>query len=324
MRILVIGGTVFVGRHIVEAALARGHELTLFTRGQSNPEAFPGVEHVRGDRNVDLGLLAGRSFDAVVDTCAYVPRAVRESGRALADSVGRYLFISTTAVYPPTLDADLPESYRLDTTDDPTTEVVTNETYGPLKVLCEQELDAIFGDRATHLRLHYVVGPYDRPERFTYWPARMARGGTVLAPGHPDRAIQFVDGRDLAAFAVDALERDLSGPYNLAGPLPPATWGEFLETCREVTGSDAEIVWVDEEFLDEHGVASDSEAAMWVREAVYGPYTVAIDRALADGFRPRPMVDTVCDTYADNPSPTRAGFSPEREAELLAAWHARR
>jgi len=324
MKILVLGGTIFVGRHIAEAALARGHELTLFTRGRSNPDLFPEAEHVRGDRGRDLAALDGRAFDAVVDTSAYVPRIASLSARALAGAVERYLFISTTAVYPPTLDADLDESYRLDTLADPSTEEVDEDTYGPLKVLCERAIDEVFDERALHLRLHYVVGPYDRAERFTYWPARIARGGEVLAPGHPDRPIQFVDGRDLGAFAVDALERGLSGPVNVAGPQPPATWGEFLESCREVTGSNAEITWVDESFLAEHGVRPDSEAAMWVPEARFGPYTVAFDRALAAGFRPRPLVETVRDTFASNPEPQRAGFSPERESALLAAWHARR
>ena len=230
MRLLVLGGTKFLGRAIVEEALARGHEVTTFTRGVTNPELFPEAERLRGDRDGDLSALEGRAWDAVIDTSGYVPRIVRASAEALRDS-GFYVFVSSISVY-----AELPPGYDeaspVEELEDPETEDVRAH-YGALKAACERVVDDVFGERAANLRFGLIVGPHDPTDRFTYWPDRVARGGEMLAPGAPDRAWQFVDVRDGAAFALDVAGRRLPGRFNVTnssrscrrrrGPRPPWT-----------------------------------------------------------------------------------------------------
>ena len=185
MNLLILGGTVFLGRHLVEAALARGHAVTLFNRGQHNPDLFPEVERLRGDRDGDLQALEGRRWDAVVDTCGYVPRVVRASAEMLAPNVDHYTFISSISVYADTSKPGIDEQAPVGTLDDPTTEEVTGESYGPLKALCEQAAEAAMPGRVLNIRPGLIVGPHDPTDRFTYWVRRVAEGGEVLAPGNP-------------------------------------------------------------------------------------------------------------------------------------------
>ena len=226
MRLLVLGGTRFLGRHLVEAALARGHEVTLFNRGQTNPELFPGVERLTGDRDGGLDALRGRRWDAVVDPSGYVARVVRQSCELLAGAAGAYAFISTASVYP-LYSEDKSEDGPLDRLADPASEDVRAD-YGALKAVCESVVTGAFGDRALIVRSGLIVGPHDPTGRFTYWAARLARGGEVLGPGAPERRVQFIDARDQVAWILDMLEAGRGGPYNVTGPTTPLTFGELL------------------------------------------------------------------------------------------------
>jgi 2'-hydroxyisoflavone reductase len=332
MRLLILGGTVFLGRHLVESALARGHQVTLFNRGQHNPELFPTVEKLRGDRNGDLSALDGRRWDAAIDTCGYLPRVVRASARQLANSVGHYTFISSISVYASLPRPGMDEETAVGTLADESVEEITGETYGPLKALCEQEAEAAMPGRVLNVRPGLIVGPHDPTDRFTYWPRRVARGGEVLAPGRPDAPVQIIDARDLAEWSLRMVEAGGAGVYNATGPGSVLTMETLLSESRAVSGSDAALVWVKEEFLLEAGVAPWSEMPLWVpdrEEGAAGFATVSSARAIAAGLTFRPLAATIGDTLAwDAALPAdrepRAGLKPDRERELLAAWKASR
>lgn len=327
MNLLVIGGTRFVGRHIVENALERGHTLTLFNRGQSNPGLFPQVEEIHGNRDGDLGLLEGRHWDAVIDTSGYIPRIVRASAEFLAQATDHYAFISTISVYRDPLAPHSDEDAPLATTEDPDAEEVTGGNYGALKVLCERAVSDVYGSRALIIRPGLIVGPHDPTDRFTYWPVRIARGGEVLAPGDPSMPVQFIDARDLAEWTVRQVEARQSGIYNATGPADPLTREQVLHTCRETTGSDAQFVWVDDDFLLEHDVAPFTEMPLWIPgEEAAGYGTVQIQRALSDGLTFRPLPVTIVDTLSWASSrgeayEWRGGLSVQREQASLDAWH---
>lgn len=330
MKLLIIGGTRFVGRALVDSALARGHEVTLFNRGQSNPGLYPQVETIMGDRAGDLSALSGRQWDAVIDTCGYVPRIVRHMAKTLSGNVGHYTFISTISVYNDFMQAGIDETYPVGTLEDETVEEVTGETYGPLKALCERAVEEEFPGRVLNIRPGLIVGPYDGSDRFNYWPYRVSRGGEVLAPGNPNAPVQIIDVRDLGDWTLDMAERQATGVYNATGPEQPLTICRVLESCREVTNSDATFTWVSDEFLVEQGVGAYVEMPLWVPE---GEDTVGFDRvdvskAVAAGLSFRPLEITIADTLAwleTRPADHnwRAGLRPEREAELLRLWHER-
>lgn len=331
MHLLVLGGTRFVGRHLVEAALEHGHQVTLFNRG-THADVFPGLELVRGDRTRpgDLAQLEGRRFDAAIDTSGYVPAHVRASARLLAPTVGRYLFVSTISVYAQPFEAGGDEDAPLlgwPEGLDPATEEFMGEAYGPLKVRCEREVTAAFGERALVLRPGVVVGPHDPTDRFTYWVRRAARGGRLLAPDGPGTTTQWIDGRDLAAFGVAGLERGLAGTFNVVTPAGAHTLGGLIEAGRAVAGSDAEPVWVPEAFLLEREVAPFTEVPMWVPAAWAGLMQASSERAHAAGLSTRAVEATVRDTLAwdrERGEPElQAGLDAARERELLAAWEAR-
>ncbi len=329
MNILIIGGTIFLGRHIVDAALARGHNVTLFNRGQHNPELFPQIEKLRGDRSQpgDLQALQARKWDAVIDTCGYLPRIVGLSAQALAGSVGGYVFISTISVYAqppyPGMDEYAPPARLADES----IETLNNETYGGLKALCEQAVAAELPGRALVIRPGLIVGPHDPSDRFTYWPARMQRGGAVLAPGEPGALVQIIDGRDLAEWTIRMVEGQQTGIFNATGPALPLTLDAVIETCRQAAGTPADLTWVDEEFLLAQGVTPYTELPLWLPGASAAMDQVSIAKALACGLTFRPLAATVADTLTwDNTRPAGAarknGLSPEREAALLDLWHA--
>lgn len=327
MKLLILGGTVFLGRHLVEATLARGHEVTLFNRGQHNPDLFPHVEKLRGNRDGDLSALAGRRWDAVIDPSGYVPRIVGDSARLLADAVEHYTFVSSLSVYASSADANQTEDAPLATMDDPTVETITSETYGPLKVLSEQVAQATIPGRVAVIRPGLIVGPHDPTDRFTYWPVRVAKGGDILAPAPADYPVEFTDVRDLAAWMVRVAEQRIPGVFNASGPTEPATLGGLLEISRQISHSDARFVWVDEKFLLENGVQPWSQLPLWLGN---GPEYAGFSRfdcsrAIAAGLTFRPVAETVADTLAwaqSRPAdhPWRAGLSAEQEAELLAQW----
>lgn len=328
MDLLIMGGTRFVGRHIVTTALERGHTVTLFNRGRSNPGLFAdqGVEEIHGDRDGDIGLLAGRQWDAVVDVNGYLPRIVRASAELLAPVVDQYLFISSISVYASPWQPHSNEDAPLATLEDPEVEEVTSETYGGLKVLCEKVVQEVYGSRALIVRPGLIVGPDDYTDRFTYWPVRVARGGRVLAPGDGSQPVQFIDVRDLASWCIHLLETRQYGVFNATGPAERLSFQQFLFTCREVTGSDARFIWVSDAFLQRHDVQPYRDLPHWVPgEAAEAHGTIDISRAIAAGLTFRPLQDTIARTLQwaaelDEGHEWRAGLSPEREQELLQAW----
>jgi 2'-hydroxyisoflavone reductase len=336
MKLLILGGTLFLGRYLVEAALARNHEVTLFNRGQHSPELFPNVEKLRGDRDGGLDALRGRRWDAVVDTSGYVPRLVRASAELLADAVEHYTFISSISVYPHFRSVGLDESAPVGTLEDPATEEITGESYGPLKALCEQAVEQALPGRALIVRPGLIVGPHDYSDRFTYCVRRVAQGGKVLAPAHPDWHTQIIDVRDLAEWTLSMAERQQAGVYNATGPEYDLTFGRLLEICRAVTGGDARFTWVSEAFLLEQQVAPWSELPLWIPLSdpdMLGFSDVSCAKAIAAGLIFRDLAATVRDTLAwdatraataEPPARAlqpRAGLAPEREQELLRAWH---
>lgn len=325
MQLLILGGTRFLGRALVEAALAAGHEVTLFNRGKSNPDLFPNSERLIGDRDGDLTALTGRRWDAVIDTCGYVPRVVRAAVELLAPSIGHYTFISTISVYADLTTIGLEEQSPVGTLENETEEEITGETYGPLKVLCEQVVDVGMGMRALHVRSGLIVGPHDPTDRFSYWPYRVARGGDMLAPGNPDQAVQFIDVRDLAHWTIWATERQLTGPYNVTGPDYRLTMQAVLEKCRLVSQSNAGFVWASEDFLLKNDVKPYTEMPLWVLAEYAGFGTVNCGKAIAAGLRFRPLADTISDTLAwlaTRPAEHqwRGGLTLERETALLQMW----
>jgi 2'-hydroxyisoflavone reductase len=319
MQMLVLGGTLFLGRHVVDAALDRGHEVTLFNRGQTKPELFPDVEKLRGDRDGDLGALARRSFDAVVDTSGRVPRLVRETIDALGD-VGHYTFVSSISVYadlatPPTSESPLAE------VDEPTED--WREHYGALKAQCEEVVRERHPE-AFIPRPGLIVGPWDPTGRFTYWPERLAEGGRVLAPAPPDAAFQVIDARDLAAWFVDAAESSLGGTFDAVGPIMER--GTALDVIRRAAGTDAELVWVDPGFLVEHNVGEWMELPLWLSSGQYASMlSVDPSAGFAAGLEARPLEETARDTLAwiragEAPRQTDAGLDREKELTLLDNW----
>jgi 2'-hydroxyisoflavone reductase len=321
MKLLVLGGTRFVGRHLIEQARAGGHQVTLFHRGKDGCTVFPEAEHIHGDRDGELDLLAGRTWDAVIDTCGYVPRLVRASAEALRGAAGIYVFVSTISVYArswPGMD----ESGPLHVLEDPTTEVVTGETYGGLKVLCESAAEEGFAGPVLHARPGIVVGPHDYTDRFTYWVRRIARGGQVLVPEPRDRPLQFIHAADLGAWMVAGAEARLTGAYNLCSPDPPIPMEAFLEAARTATGSDAEPVWVTKEFLEKRNVALWSDLPLCADGDDGNLFALSAGKAARTGFTWRTPESIVRETRAwdearGNP-PLSVGLSAEREAELLA------
>jgi 2'-hydroxyisoflavone reductase len=326
MRLLVLGGTRFVGRHLVQEALGRGHEVTLFNRG-SRPELFPEVEQLVGDRDGDVTVLVGRRWDAVIDVSGYTPRQVKASAELLADAVDHYTFISTVSVYArpvqPFSDEDAPlAEAATDATDE-----VTAATYGPLKVRCEEIVGELLTGRALVVRPGVVVGPHDPSDRFSYWPWRYSQGGEMLAPDGPELAVQFIDARDLAHWVVDLIMRQVTGVFNTVRPAGTTTLGDLFRACREATSQEATVTWVEEKFLLEQGVKPFADLPLWLPEARRSLALISSERASAAGLRHRPLVDTVADTLAwleaSGAFQHRAGLTLERERALLAAWHSR-
>ena len=326
MKLLVLGGTKFLGRAAVEAALARGDEVTLFNRGETNPELFPEAEKLRGDRDGDLSALVGREWDAVIDPSGFVPRIVRASAALLRGSVGHYLFVSSASVYAEPYKPGFDESAPTLELEDPASEEVMRD-YGALKAACEQVVAEFFPDAHTNVRAGLIVGPHDGSGRYTYWPLRMALGGEVLAPAPPERLVQFVDVRDLGSWLVEACTSGATGAFNAT--CEPVSFGEMLAACD----GDAEVTWVDEDFLFEHSVDPWMELPLWVRAADEAFLQMSVAKAVAAGLRFRPLEETAADTLAwarkageDLVTVTpygNAGLDPAREAKVLGAWSSR-
>jgi 2'-hydroxyisoflavone reductase len=332
LRILILGGTGFIGPHQVRYAVERGHKVSVFNRGKTNPNSVPpGVERLEGDRNGKLDALKGKEWDAVIDNPSTLPRWVRDAAQLLKDSAQQYMHISTISVYADNSKHVNDESDATLTLADPTVETVTGETYGGLKALAEKEAEKAFPGRATIVRPGLIVGPGDNTDRFTYWPVRIAKGGEVLAPGSPNDHVQFIDARDLAEFTIRLVEQKAYGTFNATGPAHPLTMAEMLYGIKAVTTAGAQFTWVPESFLEQQKVAPWSDMPVWLpasgETAAFGSRN--IQKALKAGLTFRTLADTAKATLdyhdardAERKSKMRAGIKPEREAEVLAAWKA--
>lgn len=330
LKILVLGGTGFIGPHMVREALRRGHAVTLFNRGKSNNELFPDLELLVGDRDNGLDALKGGKWDAVIDNSGYVPRHVRDSARLLSPAVSHYLFISSISAYASFAEPNKEES-PLARMPDESLEEVTGETYGPMKALCERRARTeIGGDRLTVLRPTYICGPGDHTDRFSYWPVRTMQGGEMLWPGTPGDKIQIIDVRDLAEFVIDCLERHITGTYNTVTPAGSYSMGMLLEDSMAVTAAEVTPTWVSAAFIDRQKLGEDRSIPIWAPPA--GEYkSVAFvdgERAAAKGLRNRPVRETARDLIdwwktlpAERTGNIRAGLGAERETEILALWH---
>ncbi|MBM2822100.1 MAG: NAD-dependent epimerase/dehydratase family protein [Thermoleophilia bacterium] len=322
MKLLLLGGPDFLGRATTEAALASGHELTFFNRGRTNPHLYPEVERLLGDRDGEIAALQGRRWDAVIDTSGYVPHVVRASAEMLSDS-GRYCFVSSISVYAD-FSRTLDEEDALKSLGDGPIDQLTPDfsNYGALKAQCEEAVRETFGNRALVIRPGLIVGPHDPSGRFAYWPHRAARGGDVLVPGSPKRNVQFIDVRDLGDWMVRLCESGTVGTFNATNP--GVSWGELLASCRDVAGSDCEFTWVSDAFLVEQEVGEWMELPLWLAgPAKTGANAAVVDRSVAAGLRFRPLDDIVRGALEEAPTTDDAGLSAEREADLLAKWHAR-
>jgi nucleoside-diphosphate-sugar epimerase len=334
MRILILGGTGFIGPHQVRYALQRGHTVTLFNRGQTNPDLFPDVERLLGDRDNDLDALRGREWDVVIDNSASRPRWVRQSAQLLKDSAELYLFVSTISVYADNSIVNMDEDGPLLVLENPTPEALEDvrTNYGPLKALCEAEARAAFPGRATVVRPGLIVGPGDPTDRFTYWPVRINRGGEVLAPGDPTDPVQFIDARDLSEWMIRMAESRTTGTYNATGPASRLSIAETLYGIRGVTTAAVRFTWAAFEFLQQQQVRPWRDMPLWIppRDGMQGFSTVNCSRAVEAGLTFRPLAVTARDTldwHASLPAERRQlrwGIDAQREVEVLAAWHANR
>ncbi len=327
---LILGGTGFIGPHMTELALAKGWKVTHFNRGKRDADGVPGVETLHGDRKGQLDSLKGGKWDVVVDNTGYIPKYQKMSADLLAPNTGYCLYISSISAY-----ASFAEPNDIGSPtgvlEDKDQEEITNETYGPMKALCEQYVRDAYGARSSIVRPGYIVGPLDPTDRFTYWPVRVARGGEMAVPGTPADPIQIVDVRDLAVFMMDLVDRRVDGYFNAVTPPGAVTMGSLMDTSRKVTGADTQLTWIDEAFIAEK--AADVNLAPW--SAMKGPEAggslTGIQASLDQGLKARPLEVTVRDTLAwhatrpaDRQATLRSGFSPEQEAAILAAWKARK
>ena len=328
--ILILGGTGFLGPHVVTTARERGHTVTLFNRGKTQPGLFPDIEKLQGDRDGKLDALKGRTWDAVVDTSGYVPRIVKMSAELLAPSVKHYLFISTVSVYDADKIPNADENAPLLTLKDPTTENV-RENYGALKAACEAAAEAAMPGRVANIRPGLIIGPGDPTGRFTHWPTRMAEGGEVLVPGDGTTPVQYVDGRDLGAWIVRVIEDNTTGVYNALGPETKVTMKDAMEACNRAAGNKAQLTWVPSDFLTKQNVSAWGDMPMWIDLSdMPGFGTNQNKRAVAKGLTFRPLEDTAKDTLAwletlpeDKRTKFRSsGIKRDKEEAVLAAWKA--
>ena len=345
LEILVLGGTGFLGPHFVEAARAKGHKLTLFNRGKTNPERFAGdqyddIEQLQGDRKTDMKALENkRKWDAVLETSAYIPADVARSTKLLGDRCGQYLLVSTISVYAKMDTPNQDESAPLAQLADPNVTEVTGETYGGLKALCEAAALKQMPGKVTVVRPGLIVGPRDPTGRHTHWPTRLAGGGEVIGPGDGATPVQWIDGRDLAAFLIALIEAKAMGVFNALGPERRVTIKEALDQTNSAVGGKATITWVDAAFLEQEGVSPWSDLPMWIPNEgdMAGAGTMSNARAVAAGLTFRPIADTARDTLAwlehldpeefpvDKRDKVRSsGITRERELAVLATYHAKK
>jgi 2'-hydroxyisoflavone reductase len=326
MKVLILGGTGFIGPHFVDVLRARGHKLTLFNRGRRNPKMFPDLETLIGDRNGPVDSLKGRDWDVVIDDSAYIAKHAQLTTELLKGHVGHYIFTSSISAYADLAAPGIDEDAKVAQLTDPTVDKVTDQTYGGLKAVCEKIVTDAFGEHSTVIRPSYIVGPGDPTDRFTYWPVRVARGGDMFVPGSPSDPIQFVDVRDLADFTRGCVEQPFAGTYNLCNPPGAVTMGDLLQSAKKVSGANTKFIWASVEFVEAQKLLESGELPIWLPPG--GEYAgmglVSSARAVAKGLRFRPVDTTVRDTLAwhakrpkEQQEKLRAGLAPQRESELL-------
>lgn len=321
MKILILGGTKFLGRALTEAAVAHGHDVTLFHRGMYDAGAFPHVEHIIGDRNVDLERLEGHEWDAVIDTSGFEPEAVSAAAKQLKNKAKHYTFISTVSVYEDLKSVNVNESAPVATL---TEQMDPGQKYGAKKALCEQAAQEEFPNRTLVIRPGLIVGPYDVSDRFTYWPARFHRGGEVLVPLPEDRKLQFIDVRDLSSWIIRLVEQEIVGTLHASGS--DYTMEEVVQACKQLNPHGVTCTWVPEEFLVANGVGEWMELPLWIQsDSLVGMFALDNAKAFANGLTTRPLIEIVRDTLDWNQSrssttPRAAGMDPVREEELLRIW----
>jgi 2'-hydroxyisoflavone reductase len=325
MRLLILGGTIFYGRHVTEGALSRGHEVTLFTRGVHDTSPFEGARTLQGDRDGQLDALREGEWDAVLDTCGYVPRVVRQSAELLRGRVRTYAFISSISVFAETDSTPIPEDGEVQKLEDPSVEVVDGQTYGGLKALCEEVVRDVFGEQGLIVRPGLIVGPYDSSDRFTYWPWRMHEGGDVVVPDRPGQAVQFIDARDLASWTLDMLERQEGGTFNATGPQEPYVLGDVLDRVRRECGPAANLVPIPPSFLEREGAVFWTELPLSHGSESDALMRVDVRKAVASGLHFRALEETARDTLSFALSrgeghPWRNGLPREKESRILGAW----
>jgi 2'-hydroxyisoflavone reductase len=329
-RVLILGGTGFIGPHFVAALTARGHSVTVFNRGRDPAKVPAGVVQLLGDRDGQLESLKGHDWDVVIDNSGYTPRQVRGTAELLRGHIRHYIFISSISAYADFAVAGIDENYKLAKLADPTVEVVNGGSYGGLKALCEGVIEQTYAGHATIIRPTFIAGPGDPTDRFTYWPVRAAGGGDMLAPGTPTDPMQFIDVRDLADFLRLCVEKRLQGRYNACNPPRAVTMGALLETSRRVAHADTRFVWASQKFLTAQkligaDVLEASALPIWIAPGSEDAGAVLISpaRAVSHGLRFRPLEQTVRDTLEwQKQRPLaqqrlRTGLTPQREAELL-------
>ncbi|MEI5906981.1 SDR family oxidoreductase [Bacillus spongiae] len=333
MRFLIIGGTRFLGRYLVESAKEKGHSITLFNRGKSNPSLFKDIERIIGDRENerDLEKLRDKEWDVVIDTCGYTPEIVSKSVEILSNKVGQYIFISSGSVYKNLFHEDeINEESEIVTLSKEELDSVTEEKsgrfnqeyYGPLKYLSEQEVIKKMDGKCLIVRSGLIVGPNDSTDRFTYWPYRVSLGGNILAPDNEERKVQFIDVRDLAKWIILMAEKNETGIFNVTGPKRKLSMGELLHSCKRVLNTDANFVWASKDFLVAQNVQPWIELPLWV--PTDSDYGMNFEKAIEKGLEIRPISDTIRDTFAWNQNrkleSRRAGLSLEREKDILKEW----
>jgi 2'-hydroxyisoflavone reductase len=333
-KVLILGGTGFIGPHFVDALTAGGHKITLFNRGKRDPEVKAGIEQLLGDRDGQVDSLKGRDWDVVIDNSGYKPSQVKLTAELLEDHVRQYVFISSIAVYADFKVAGIDEDYQLAVLKDPTTEVVNGETYGALKAVCEKIVENTYGKRATIIRPTYIAGPGDHTDRFTYWPFRVSKGGEMLAPGTPSDPFQYIDVRDLAGFIRTCVEKDVNGRFNLCGPQGAVTMGSLLEESKRITKANTTFVWASPEFLEAQEIIGEKAKGNFMpiwqppKGDEAGLLLVSPARAVKKGLKFRSLETTIRETLEwqkrrpEDKQQLKAGLTMEKEAELLAKWRA--
>jgi len=325
MKLLIIGGTQFLGRAIVQNAIKKNIEVTIFNRGMSGPGLFPGVNRITGDRNNDIEMLASH-WDAVIDTCGYFPSSVAKAVNQLKDRVKQYIFISSVSVYPDLSFSNIDEQTPTAKPESPADlENTEGQTYGIRKRACEEVLEKVFGDRATIIRPGLIVGPYDQTWRFPYWIDRINKGGNVLCPGDPFQKIQFIDVNDLGRWLIHLAQKKTTGVFNAVGPENRPTFEEFVRLSAKTLQSDCTFTWVSEEFLLKHQIAPWIGLPLWVPKGAIGIHSVSNEKAKSAGLTYSPIAKTIKDTQEwitmNNLTPFDGyGISSGCENNLLREW----